>query len=75
MLRKGPCMSMNDSTFLRTCCAVALLVCWALFLRPSPAMAGRNVISLDGQWEVAEGKHGRGAGGVRPTGAGAWAGG
>ena len=46
---------MKDLYWLKAPCLVGLLACWSLGTGAAPAPAGRTVISLDGQWEIAEG--------------------
>ena len=46
---------MKNPHRVRMLCIAGPLACWALCLSPIHALAGRAVIALDGQWEIAEG--------------------
>jgi hypothetical protein len=49
---------MNNPHRLRITCTAGLLACWTLCISPNYALAGRTVIALDGQWQIAEGNMG-----------------
>jgi hypothetical protein len=57
-LRSTSFLFMNNANRLRIPCTAGLLACWALCISPIHALAGRAVVSLDGEWQVAEGNMG-----------------
>jgi len=57
-LRSTSILFMNNPHRLRIPCTAGLLACWALCLSPIYAPAGRAVVSLDGEWQIAEGNMG-----------------
>src|ERR1039458_540378 len=57
-LRSTSILFMNNPHRLRISCTAGLLACWALCLSPIYALADRAVVSLDGEWQIAEGNMG-----------------
>jgi beta-galactosidase len=49
---------MNKPHGLRIPCTAGLLACLALCISPTHVLAGRAVVSLDGEWQIAEGNMG-----------------